>query len=509
MTGDEFWSERPVLGHIRDFARSRRMNPASTLGVVLVRANCMIPPHVVIPPIIGGRSSLNLFVALVGPSAGGKGGSEAAARDAIVFTNTEIDLPDLPVGSGEGIARTFQETGAESVHTALFTAPEVDTLGALFGRQASTIEAELRKVWFGEDLGFTNAQKNTRTRVPRLSYRAGLIVGVQPLRAGVLLRGADGGTPQRFLWLPVLDPEMPEQRPDPVNPRDVRVPNWPTPGDDDKHVELKVPHVAWEAIDQHRVALNRGEPGVDPLGGHMLLCRLKVAAGLMVLDDRDNRREGRCEVSVEDWELAAQIMSASDATRAAVLHAAEAQARQVNRNKARDMDERDVALADRKLRRVKEIALRRLDRLPAGKGLAHSELRKSIKSIDRDYFDTAITELIDEQKVTKIKLGTGTAYISVHVDAGVHPFSPAEMWGGPPVHVDADNVAEPGGTAPEPVPERETDPEGDRLTSTDGEPHTDAPPGGITPSTPGLTDRVLKIIARNGQPARAAAPYEG
>ena len=35
--------------------------------------------------------------------------------------------------------------------------------------------------------------------------RFGLSVGIQPDRAGWLLDEADGGTPQRFLWLPVTD----------------------------------------------------------------------------------------------------------------------------------------------------------------------------------------------------------------------------------------------------------------------------------------------------------------
>lgn len=211
----DFLFRRDVLKHIRDFARARRVCPESTLAAVLVRATCMIPPHVTLPAIVGGRTSLNLFAALVGPSGAGKGGSESAAREAIQFVGASVPEPllELPPGSGEGIARTFQEVDGETVHTALFTAPEVDTLGALMGRQGSTLEGEIRKVFAGETLGFTNAHKHTRTQVARLSYRAGLVVGVQPLRAGALLNGADGGTPQRFIWAPVLDRDMPDVPP--------------------------------------------------------------------------------------------------------------------------------------------------------------------------------------------------------------------------------------------------------------------------------------------------------
>jgi len=89
-----------------------------------------------VPPIVGGRTSLNLFAALVGPSGYGKGGSESAGRDAIEFVGATVPQPllELNPGSGEGLAKTFQVTGDENaVHTALFTAPEVDTLSALMG----------------------------------------------------------------------------------------------------------------------------------------------------------------------------------------------------------------------------------------------------------------------------------------------------------------------------------------------------------------------------------------
>lgn len=101
------------------------------------------------------RLAANLFVALVGPPAGGKGGSESVGRDAIVFTGhgAATDLPELPVGSAEGIARTFDINSASPTDRAIFTAAEVDTLAALFQRQASTLEGELRKVWMGERLG--------------------------------------------------------------------------------------------------------------------------------------------------------------------------------------------------------------------------------------------------------------------------------------------------------------------------------------------------------------------
>ncbi len=130
------------------------------------------------------------------------------------------------MGSAEGIGRTFVDNGEETINRAIFSNPEVQTVEGLFRRQGSTLEAEIRKLAMGEQLGYANAQKHTRVIVPRLTYRAGMMVGVQPLKSGVLLAGADGGTPQRFGWFPVLDPDMPDHRPEPVDPLEIDVPQW-------------------------------------------------------------------------------------------------------------------------------------------------------------------------------------------------------------------------------------------------------------------------------------------
>ena len=61
--------------------------------------------------------------------------------------------------------------------------------------------------------------------------------------------------------------------------------------------DLVVPEVARATIDAHRLAVLRQDHRVDPLDGHALLCRLKVAVALMALDGRsvidDTRLESR------------------------------------------------------------------------------------------------------------------------------------------------------------------------------------------------------------------------
>ncbi len=410
VTHDDFWSAREVLSHVRDFARARRVSPLSTLGVVLVHAVCEIPAHVVIPPLVGGHAALNLPVALVGPPGAGKGGSESAGQDAIKFVGfPSSDIPVLPLGSAEGIARTFVDNAEETITRAIFSAPEVQTLEGLFRRQGSTLEAEIRKLAMGEQLGYANAQKHTRLIVPRLTYRAGLIVGVQPLKSGVLLAGADGGTPQRFGWFPVLDHEMPDQRPDPVDPLEIDVPQWPSPDPSigARYVELTVPDIARNAIDAHQVAQHQGDPDIDPLDGHALLTRLKVAAALMLLDARK-------EINEDDWRLAGSVMTVSTRTREWCQQALRERARTTSRARALESADHDDIVAGRKLDRCRQAVIARMDRLPDGECLNRGDLRKKVRADLREHFDTAVADLMDSGQICEVprKQG-GVAYTRV------------------------------------------------------------------------------------------------
>lgn len=416
---DEFWRARRVLAHIHQFAQARRRSPWAVLGVSCVRANCMIPPAAALPPHVGGRASLNLFLAVTGPSGAGKGTSEAAARDAIRFKLHGIDqtavIPEFPIGSGEGIARTFMpppagkdgEPEREQIVYAIFSVPEVDTAAGLFSRSGSTLESELRKVFSGEQLGFTNSQNHTRTLVEAHSYRCGLIVGVQPSRAGALLDGADGGTPQRLVWMPVLDPDMPDERPD--EPKQLTISQPRFTGD------LELPQVARDAIDAHQLAMHRGQ--VDALDGHRLLVRAKVAASLMILDGRDEPPS----ISDEDWQLAGVVMEVSDRTRAWVQRERSEAARRTNRGRAMATADRDEIISERKLHRAKQAVLRWLARtgeIPA------RELRPRLKADIRDNFDAAIAELADEGQIVVIDVPKGKRFrlnTEVHAVPAVQP----------------------------------------------------------------------------------------
>ncbi|WP_406817396.1 hypothetical protein [Mycobacterium sp. M23085] len=527
MTADDIWA-REELAHIRDFARSRRTGPLSTLGVALVRATCQIPPHVVLPPTIGGRVAINLNVAMVGRPGEGKGASEHAGRDAIQYWDRNLNPADPPPefspGSGEGIARTLMEMDKGKC-TALFIASEIDTLAGLFARRGQTLEAELRKMFMGEGLGFSNANKDTKTRVEALTYRAGLIVGVQPLRAKVLLAGADGGTPQRFLWMPTLDPEMPVERPDPVKPRGITVPWLPDPPAGDAKVDLKVCDAVQEAMDSHQVGLHRGAPDVDPLDGHALLTRLKVACGLMVLAGRD-------EVNDEDWEIAGRIMQVSRVTRAGIQRAADEQRRRERIAKAADAVAHDEYVSGSKLNRAKRSLAGHLAKLSPGEVITKNDLRHTLRGdLRRDYFDPAITELIDEGAAFKVPTQRGEGYTASPPSPVVPHARAADSWEGqggtvsPPTPPDTDSRAgetsnlhrSEGSTPPingmDPAHTNSGPPANEPQPPTPVEDHVqpDPPHGAPTEKTDGYTDNVKDILDKvranaAANPAAAAEP---
>lgn len=396
-----FWEERKALSRIRDFARARRTSPWAVLGVVLVRVTAAVPADYVLPPLVGGYGSLNTFVGIVAHSGGGKGAAERAAADAVAVPPTTT----VGVGSGEGIQHQYvarrkdDETGEWEMHqhteTVIFTVAEVDTLAALKGRQGSTLLPELRKTWSGEELGNAYVDPTKRLIVGAHRYRMGLVVGIQPGRAAVLLDDADGGTPQRFLWMPATDPHAPDVRPAEPAPLVWTMPGWPIDSPfgrvDGFHV-LDVCRTAVDEIDAARLAQLRGTTA--HLDGHALFARLKVAAALGILD-------GRPQVRDDDWELAGVVMAVSDRTRREVADALAADA--ADRNRRRGLADADRAVvteervADAAVTRTCQAIVRKLT--AAGAPVKGSDVRRSLTSRDRPHFDEAVERLIGAGQV--------------------------------------------------------------------------------------------------------------
>jgi hypothetical protein len=359
----------------------------------MARITAATGPEIQLPPTIGSHASLNLFVGLVGPSGGGKDAATKVSRDAVEIKDPPFAT--VPLGSGEGLSHMFMkrgDKGPEQYNTAaLVTVGEIDTLTALVKRQASTVSSQLRQAAMGEQLGFFYVDQDKRMLTPEHRYRMCLIAGIQPKRAGGLLDDSDGGTPQRFVWLPATDPEMPDVAPPCPTPMLWIPPRWHEAGGgwigDMYRIEVKLCDVAAETVVSAHLARARGQG--DALDGHALLTRVKVAAALAIL-------EGRPAVDDEDWDLSGIVMATSDAEahRTVVVH---------------------ERLEQAKVKRVAGVIRRKL--LLSGGWMNHSKLRGSVASRDRDYFDDALTALVYSGQVSEEKIdGQGQAGVRYRIE---------------------------------------------------------------------------------------------
>jgi hypothetical protein len=419
----DFWQRRRTLHQIRWLARERRVAPWAVLGAVLAQASCRIGPHVVLPAIVGGVASLNMLVGLVGPSGKGKGAATAVAAEYLALDGKFMSEE---VGTSQGIDSSFSES-APKVGTvqfndvAFFYVPEVDTVKAHAEMSGSALLPTLRKIWSGEQLGAKYAAKERRRQVRAHGYRASVVAGIQPKRSGVLLDDVDGGTPQRWLWLPVTDPSAP-RRADKLHAPpyvgtpphlewDVWLPYGEHRGEKDEPlpVEVKTRYVipvcqkAVNAIvDAREINLVSDEATMD---SHGLLTRLKVAALLAFI-------EGRLEVTDDDWDLALSVMWISNATRAECQRAlAEAEEEEhAKRGRGRAMVSMAEAVAapalrDRRVERIQEIGGRVLGKLTDEPGREWSPRELKTATMDaktiREFGDAVMEAVIGVQGVVQ------------------------------------------------------------------------------------------------------------
>jgi hypothetical protein len=395
--GTEFWESRRTLEHIRQAARSRLVAPSSLLGAVLARIAAFTPPSTCLPATVGGTAPLSLIIALRGQSGDGKSASSAAA-DALIPNIPPGCRGPLPLGSGEGLVEQFlknvdetDENGKkrtvkrQAYRGVLFNLDEGQALAEMASRKGSTIMQALRTVWSGGDAGQANASAETFRSLTPGSYHVGIVSLWQDKAASLLLADADGGTPQRFIWMPTNDPGA------------GRGWTWPGPLNWEPPAAIVVggkvqPHplgidqtVADEIID-HRISKLRGDTTEDPLDAHRRLCKLKVAGCLAVL-------EGHTTIGPDDWELAERIMTVSDGVRAWVMAEARRAQDVADEVTAKRAAKRDIIAADtvatRALTNTARAAWRATNRAhEAGRKATKRDIHAAIASRDRGHVST-------------------------------------------------------------------------------------------------------------------------
>lgn len=341
---EEFWDfagDGPLgdrLRHIRAAAWSVQRSPTATFGVCLSRMAAGMPHTIKLDAIVGSEQPLTLFVVTVGGSGSGKG--DGAANATRLLPTSTLDLlhegitDHLPPGSGQGFIdvlfdmveveeskpKKFVKTQTRS--NAFFEMDEGEALGALAGKDHVLLES-MRTVWSGKTVGQTNVEAERRRVLPAGTYSYGVNIQVQPTKAAELIEDDAGGTPQRFLWFPTMDPSIPQATGEILGPLD-----WAPPGPQElsriavmpggsggyvRHYLTQHPDIVDE-IRAHDLAVQRGEKTVAPLDAHRLNMRRRVAALLALLD-------GKLHVALDHWSLSALVMAVSDATRAVVLGA--------------------------------------------------------------------------------------------------------------------------------------------------------------------------------------------
>lgn len=326
---DEFWESRPSLSHIRQAAYARNRSATVVLLATLARLASLQSHETRVDTGLS-TASLNMMICAVGPAGAGKTSGLRIARELIVppFAIAGADgyRDGVPLGSGEGVAELFmgearEEHPTETMkdgspkyvkvrkqvrHNAYAAVDEGETLFRLAERSGSTLMTTLRSAWVGETIGQANASAESTRIIKEGQYSLGLVIGVQPVKAGPLFDDAAGGTPQRFCWAHTSDPDIPEEAPE--HPGELLISTSTGPRN------ITVVDSIKARIRAEDRAANTGELVRDPLDTHEPLHLAKLGALLATLDGRD-------EVTEDDWDLAKQVWAMSCAVRNGVIQA--------------------------------------------------------------------------------------------------------------------------------------------------------------------------------------------
>lgn len=374
------------LSWLRDLARARMVSPWALLAACTARVIACVGPAWLIPPFVGTEASLNFYVALLGPSNSGKTITSSVAEYALPTARVDIVNPS----SGEGLISIFttQEKGVdiEIRQNALSVIDEIKTLGGQQDRSGSTLGSVLRSAWSGAEISTHAADASRRRRLRKGTYRYCMVAGVQYDTADVLMADDGAGTPQRFLWIPASDPfavlDHPEPEPGPLA-------QWGPPrfAQGVKDWYITYPPGVREHVRESRLAAVRNDDADrDSLYGHMLLVRLKFAAGLALL-------HGTTTVSAELWEASGHVIELSNRTLRSVLaHSS----KQFEKKAAAKGYAESLAAEARTEREVVKLARdigARVAREPDG--LTASKLRKSVATRRREMVPEGVAKAIE------------------------------------------------------------------------------------------------------------------
>lgn len=397
----EFWTERPVLGDIRDAARAQMASPDGLLVALLSRWAAMVPPNFKLPAVIGTMATFDFIGCIVAETSGGKG---IATGVAAMLYDPDVDdvMLDYPLGSGEGLVQSFfvpdvdeesgkpngkQKVGKRALH---FDIDEAMSLIGQAGRSGAIIVPTLCSAWSGKTLGQANADASRRRIIPAGKVRISCCMNMQASNGWRLFEDdiRAMGFPGRILFASAHDPHGTADAtwegsiPFPLLPAQNLLPT----------VLRYDPSITTEIKDRRLGVLN-STVMIDAAKSQHLLLQCKVA-GLFALQD------GRIDITLEDWSLAATLIDVSARTLDHMSHIKSQHERDRSHNLGRAIAERELVAEDVKERQYTgRLAARIRDNCtatPAPNKLA----RKLCSAETRHRFDPALALAVQNGWVT-------------------------------------------------------------------------------------------------------------
>ena len=330
----EFLDSSSTIKNLYQYARASRTSPHAALVCTLARACAIVPPNIVIPSFTGDSpASLNFAVITIAQSGGGKGLTMTVAKTLVPFPETVwVGQP----ASGEAIPSVYVQREEDETYTrngdeeekrerkkpslkyktqnAFFDIREVREFAGNANRVGSTIVPVLVNLLDGTSkIGCTTKSESNTLQVPEYGYRAAIVIGVQPANIRDITNHGGTGLPQRCLWTNVLDPNVPEIRPEKIAPEqwlsfDHTLFNRYAPSDMElnsllmagtpeatlmmdngqhcyKLHELKYPEGVYKAVDENAKQRLKGE---NVSHTQLLVLKLAGVIALFLQEDKEN-----------------------------------------------------------------------------------------------------------------------------------------------------------------------------------------------------------------------------
>lgn len=404
----DFWTARRALKQIHDTALATVTSPWPVFANCVARALMLAPIGLVLPGLVGGNGgargrrggTLNWIAAAVDSSGGNKTTSAGVGEDLVYPLWGDGEIWSAPVGSGEGMVEQFwmQDPNDPSPkapkvrrEAVMFMADEVDDLLAQGDRKGNTTMTQIRHGFSGGTLGASYVVRGRTGTVQAHTYRMTLIVNAQPERCGPLF--ADyGGTPQRIMFFPAGDPRISEELAD----WDYQIPRLDLPdGMALLRKEMGMPpHIKQEST-RFQVAKQRGQ--IDRLDGHMFFARMKLAAGLAILDCRT-------DINEEDWRLsgiATEVHRRTrDWTQAVLKHREEEDRRERGRLTGIQSAAADTSKTQAHAKGISTASAWIVKRLKEkGGSQTKREMDQALPKCHRDYRQAAYSNLLAEGRI--------------------------------------------------------------------------------------------------------------